>query len=161
MVDTPKQMTYAVPQDAEYLAAVGAVAITHAQLDHALRMMIKTLSEVSIQEAMKATEYDGSKYLREQVRKLGRKRFGVSQAYIKLKAVLANCEKVTRRRNDLLHSIFGKFTNDDEIRVQTKELGWSEPPTIGELVSLELEIRILANSMHYERLEGFISDALR
>ena len=44
-----------MPEDPAVLAAVGKIALRHGQLDHVLRMTIKSLTGVSMNEALDAT----------------------------------------------------------------------------------------------------------
>ena len=71
-----KMMTFHVPDDKELLAAFGEVALVHEHLNHILRMTIKTLAGLKPIEALDATSYDGSRQLRERIRKLARQRLG-------------------------------------------------------------------------------------
>jgi len=160
MSTEPKMMSYAVPVNQNYLAVVGSIAIKHTHLDHALRMMIRTLSGISVDEALNATEFDGAKELREQVRKLARKRLGVDVAYIKLKDLLYRCGEATRKRNDLLHSIFGQEL-DGEMKMRMRDRGWIEIPSFDWLSELHDEIHNLAIEVNTERLHGFIHEALK
>jgi hypothetical protein len=49
-----------LPENLDLLAAVGKVAIRHGQLDHVLRMTVKTITRITIREALGATERQGN-----------------------------------------------------------------------------------------------------
>ena len=53
-------MMLAVPGDTQLLQAVGEVAILHGHLDYILRVTIKTVADVSLQQALDATARAGS-----------------------------------------------------------------------------------------------------
>ena len=101
-------ITFHVPEDKALLAAFGEVALRHEHLNHILRMTIKTLAKLRPQEALDATAYDGSRQLRERIRKLARPRLGEGEALLKLEAILERCRRVTERRNELTHGIWAK-----------------------------------------------------
>ena len=71
------QMTKAVKQvelgdvpDEKRLASIGRVAVWHGQLDHVLRLTVKSILQISVVEAMYTTARLGSRELRQRVRKL-------------------------------------------------------------------------------------------
>ena len=71
-----------IPGDAEFLAAFGELVLRHANLDHILGMTIKTLADLRPNEALDATAYDGSRQLRERIRKLAHQRLGEGQPLV-------------------------------------------------------------------------------
>jgi hypothetical protein len=77
-----------MPEDPAVLAAVGKIALQHGQLDHVLRMTIKSLTGVSMKEALDATARQGSRELRERIRKLARRRLGEGVGLVQLEANL-------------------------------------------------------------------------
>ena len=60
-----RMITFHVPGDQALLAAFGEAAIRHEHMAYLLRMTIKTLAEVGVEEALDATAYEGSRQLRE------------------------------------------------------------------------------------------------
>src|SRR5262245_38888533 len=99
-----KMITAGLP-DSAVLAAIGKVAIHHGQLDYALRLMVKSLSGVSLTQALDATEGETARRLRGQVRALGRRRLGECAELVLLRALLNRAKKLTDRRNKLLHGL--------------------------------------------------------
>ena len=63
-------MVFHVPEDPEWLKAFGRASVVHTHLDHILRMLIKTLANVTVEVALNATEIEGSAVLRDQIKKL-------------------------------------------------------------------------------------------
>jgi hypothetical protein len=102
-----------VPSDPALLAAVGEVAIRHEHLNHMLRMTVKSLADVSVREALTATMYEGSAQLRDRVRKLAKRRLGEGATLIKLQSLLAECERLTLKRNQLVHGLWAKELDGD------------------------------------------------
>jgi hypothetical protein len=156
----PKSMMIAhMPDDPALLAAVGRVALRHAHLDNALRMTIKSLTNVSVEEALDATEFEGSGALREHVLKLARKRLGDGAALVKLQALLARTKRATEDRNDLIHSLWGQPLDGKPVK-RTRDHRWKQLPTVDELNALQKDIEAITNELNRERLHGWLAEAL-
>lgn len=152
-------ITFHVPDDTELLAAFGEVALRHEHLNHILRMTIKTLARLSIDDALDATTYDGSRQLRERIRKLARQRLGESPALLKLEALLERCKRATERRNELVHGVWAKELDGEPMR-RAPDHSWQPLPSVAELKTLGTEIESLTAQLNTARLVGFLSEAL-
>jgi len=152
-------MTFHLPEDQAFLAEVGTVAIRHVQLDHILRMTIKTLAGLTVEQAMHATNFQGSSELREQIKKLAKRRLGVRAALLQLQAILERCRLATDRRNDLLHGLIGREL-DGEPAMRTRHHEWSPIPKVDELTRLSAELVSLTNELNTARLKGFLAEAI-
>lgn len=154
-----RMVSFHVPQNSDLLAAVGEVAIRHEQLNHILKMTIKSLTGVTPEEALKATTHEGSAQLRDRVRKNARKRLGEGAPLVKIQAILADCKRLTDKRNDLIHGLWAQeLYGDAHIR---DSYGNEKPiPTATELRELARELSDLTGHLNTERLEGFIFQAL-
>lgn len=152
-------VSFEIPNDPALLAAIGAVTLHHSQLDHVLRMTIKTLSGVSIPDAMNATRFDGASTLRERVRKLAKDKLGEGAALIRLQALLERCRRATEKRNELVHGVWYRNL-DSETLMRAVGQEARRIPTIGELVALAVELDNLATELNAARLKGFLAEAL-
>lgn len=154
-----KMIRFHVPDDQELLAAVGEVALRHEHLNHILKMTIKSLTDTTPSEALAATMYEGSRQLRDRTRRLAKKRLGDGKPLIKLQAMLANCKKLTDKRNKLVHGLWAQeLDGDAQIR---DAYGSVEPlPKAIELRELAKEIEALTNLINFERLQGSLRLAL-
>lgn len=152
-------MTFHVPDDQDLLAAFGEVSLRHEHLNHMLRMTIKTLAQLQINEALDATAYDSSSRLRERIRKLGRQRLGDGEALLKLEALLERCRRATEKRNELIHGVWAKELDSEPFR-HGNDHARLPLPTVADLKSLSTEIQQLTGSLNAARLEGFLSEAL-
>ncbi len=65
-------MMFHVPEDPALRAAFGEVALRHEHLSHILRMTIKTLAGLEVNDALDATAFDGASLLRDRIRKLAK-----------------------------------------------------------------------------------------
>lgn len=152
-------ITFDVPSDKDLLAAYGEVAIRHEHLTYILRMTIKTLANLQLDEALDATTYDGSRQLRERIRKLARQRLGEGEPLLKMQALLERCRRATDRRNELIHSIWAKELDGEPIRRSTDHT-WHPLPTVEDLKSLADELQHLTDTLNDARFGGFLSEAL-
>lgn len=159
MTSATRMMTFYMPEDPEFLQAAARVSIAHSHLDYALRMCVKTFANVAIEEALGATEYEGSRLLRDRVRKLGRMRLGEGQPLIKLQAMLRRCEAVADRRNALIHNIVA-VEEGGEPQIRTANNTWAPLPKATDLSELSDAITKLTNEINHARLNGFIAEAL-
>jgi hypothetical protein len=160
MPETSKFITFHIPDDRAVLAAVGEVAILHEHMNYVLRLTIKSLAQISVEEALAATNYHGSAQLRERVLKLGRKRLGEGSPLLKLQAVIANCKRLTEKRNDLVHGVWAAGMDGEEAHIRDS-FGDERPvPTADELRKLGDEIATLVGRFNHDRLKGWLNAAL-
>lgn len=149
----------ALPQDTGVLAAIGKIALRHGQLDYSLKMAVKTLANLPIDEAINGTQRQGSRDLRERVRRLAKKRIGESGALVRLDAILERARRTTERRNELLHGLWAhELDGDPVLRTDGTEFG--PVPTIVELEALADELEAVAKDLTFARLDGFLHEAL-
>lgn len=153
-------ITFHVPSDQRLLAAFGEVALRHEHMNHVLKMTIKSLTGVTPAEALAATAFESSAQLRERVRKIARKRLGDGAPLVRLQAMLAECKRLTEKRNDLVHGLWAQEI-DGEAHVRDA-LGGTRPlPTVEELKELARELEQHTGRLNFERLEGFLLEALQ
>lgn len=159
--DSPlTQLTNAIPDDPDLLAAIGRVTVRHTQLDYMLRMAIKSLLKVRVQEALDATVRTGSAELRRRVLRLAKHKLGDGRPYVELEALIERCRRATEKRNVLVHAMFAGNLDTEQYYVRTEDHQWEAPPSADELVNLSRELLMLANEVNFARLEGFLHEAL-
>jgi hypothetical protein len=91
---TGETMVFHVPEDPEWLKAFGRVSVVHTHLDHILRMLIKTLANVTVEVALNATDGEGSAALRDRIKKLAKQRLGDGAALLGLQDIVERCRRV-------------------------------------------------------------------
>ena len=156
---TTKMLLLHVPEDQSLLAALGAVTLRHEHLNHILKMTIKSLANLTPAEALDATQYEGSRQLRELIRKLGRQKLRVGEPFLKLSALLTRAERLTEQRNQLTHGLWAKELDGDPGVLEAS--GELRPiPSLEQLKSLALEILALTNEFNAARFDGFLKIAL-
>lgn len=168
--DRKRFVVFDLPDSPELLAAIGKVSLRHAQLDHQLRLLIKTLARVSVATARLATMGYMSRKLREEALRLGRQSMrGNERALIQLRALLNECRLTSDERNELIHGICAREVNagavsDDELfgpmLMLDESLRERPMPTTAQLEDLQQRISALVNRINEERRFGFIAEAM-
>jgi len=154
-----KMMMFYMPDDPALLAAIGRVAIRHGQLHHILRMAVKSVAGVTVEEAIDATERQTFADIARRARRLAKQRLGEGPALVKLDALLERFRRANRRRNDLLHSLWAQELDGDP-QMRTQGPSWAPIPKAVDLDALAVEMEQLTLEMNQARLEGWLRDAL-
>ncbi|HXW84995.1 MAG TPA: hypothetical protein VEJ86_11355, partial [Candidatus Binataceae bacterium] len=155
MVGEP-EYTFLVPEDPEFLQAVARVTICHAHLDYALRMCIRSLAGVTIEEARDATVYDGARMLRDRVRRLARMRLGDGQPLVKLQALLKRAGDLSEQRNSLTHHIIvrkqiGNISSAFPAERLLPDHSWEALPSAVEVNKLAEALTALVKELNHAR----------
>ncbi|MGF6792793.1 hypothetical protein [Paraburkholderia sp. 35.1] len=160
MAKTTEMVTFHVPTDnQEMLAAIGEVALRHEQLTYALRMTIKTLTGVSVGDALDATTNTSTYELRRLIRKLASQRLGDGAPLLKLHALLQRCERATSKRNELIHSVWAQRANNETVRSGSGG-DWHPTPTASDLHKLAATLSDLTSELIEARSTGYLHKAL-
>jgi ribonuclease BN (tRNA processing enzyme) len=158
----PRMVMLHIPEDKELLAAFGAVAISHGHLDHVLKRVVKTLAGLTPAEADRALAYEPSSSVRRIAAKLAQNNFGkASPVTLKLKAILHECELLTEKRNDLLHSVVARQM-DGKAKLLQADHSLRSMPAVKTLNRLAKQIQAVATEINNARMlpGGFIFDAM-
>lgn len=148
------------PGDHALLEAAGKVALAHGQLELMLRMTIKTLSGFSVQDALDATAKSKNWELRRDIEKLFRKKTKDTQLQLKLKALLNPCEKLSEKRNMVLHNAWA-IAPDGSVVTKGDKHAWGPAPNADDLAKLASEINKYVELLNDARLTGFIADVCK
>lgn len=141
--------TFYLPEDEALLREVGRVVIRHSHLDHMLRLAIKRMLGISIDDPGYMTETRGmTGALRETVRELIADTYGADDVMVEgLHALLDRADVLSEHRNRLVHSVWMQ-TPGVEPRLNFREKNENgqyehreyEVPTVDNLVYVEQEI---------------------
>ncbi|MDA0656741.1 MAG: hypothetical protein O2912_10075 [Proteobacteria bacterium] len=153
-------MIFSVPNDPKVLSSIAKVTLRHSQLEYVLRMTIKSITGIEIQQALDATSREGAASLRKRILRLAKKKIGDGKEYLLMQALLKRCQRVSERRNDLTHNVWGaEIDGDHKIRSENHE--WIPIPTAENLEALAQEIFHLMNELNKARFDGgFLHTAL-
>ena len=154
-----RMLKFDVPEDEALLAAFGEVGLRHEHLNHILRMTIRTLANLEIDEAIDATLHDSPSTLHERVRKLARQRLGEGHALLKVQALIGRCRRLTDKRNEYVHSVWARELDGPSMR-RDRNSEWLPLPTLLELQALSSELLKITGELNKARLEGFIFQAM-
>lgn len=153
-------ITLDIPTDPQLLASVGKVALRHGQLDYVLRMTVKSILKLSIRDALDATDRQGSRGLRDRVRKLAKKRFGEGDTLVRLDALLARSRRATADRNEVLHSLWARSKDGEPIIRDDDGYAFRPVPTVAELEEMADKLADAASELNDARMNGFLKEAL-
>lgn len=153
-------MVFNVPEDPVWLQAYARVAIAHAQLDHILRMFVKSLAGVTIEVAMAATEREGSAVLRERIRKLAKSKLGEGKNLIEVQALVERARQITERRNHWIHSIVARGQDDSQEAMYQGGRKVAPLPKAAEMDQLIQETYQLIGEINLLRLHGWLAQLL-
>jgi hypothetical protein len=156
---SPQRVGHGLPPEAK-LASIGKVALRHAQLDNQFRMLVGDLTAVSKEEALDATVRDGSGQLRERVKRLAKAQFTEGPALVRLQALLERAARVTAKRNELMHAVWGTELDGGDM-VRGDDHVFRPAPDAAELDSLEDAIAKILDDIIYARKKGFLAEALK
>lgn len=152
-------LDFHVPEDKNLLAAMAEVTLRHEQLHHVLKMTVKSIANLTVEEALESARFIGAKPLRDRVKILAKKRLGESPPYLKLEAILSRARRLSDKRNCFVHGLYAKEMDGDPGILGAP--GEIEPlPTVEELKQLASDLESLTNELNHERLEGFLKHAL-
>jgi hypothetical protein len=130
-------------------------------MDRILQMTVKTLTDVTVGEALAATRRQGSAELRRRIDKLARQRIGEGPALIRLQALLERARRVTERRNSLIHDVWVRFVDDGAAMILNEDEKAIPVPSVEDLESLGRDIEALTYEINEARLRGFLAQAVQ
>ena len=145
-----------MPSDPGLLEALGRLAIAHTQLELMLRYMVKTLSGLSVADALDATSQDRMSDLRERIKRLFKEQKPTERDNCQLLALLHQAKDRSEKRNEYLHSAWST-TNDGQALMKGERHAWGPAPTPHDVEALAGEIVALCKQLNEARLRGFIS----
>jgi hypothetical protein len=161
MVHQGQQVILGLPQDQETQAAIGIISIRHGQLDNSLRWTIGKLVGLSRQEMLDATARKGSQELREIIHKLVRHHFGVTDDLVKTDALLNRVKRVTEKRNDILHNLWGYILDHGAVIRREEDHQFEDVPSVAALNAIADEITAVTRDLNLARIEGFLFEAIQ
>src|SRR2546423_598000 len=124
-----------LPDTPGLLEAAGRVALAHGHLELMLRMTVKTLAELTVKQALNATEKTKAWELRAEILSLFKSKAKDPALRMKMKAVLGNCERLSDQRNRLLHNAWA-IGPDGSVVTKGPTHAWGKAPTADDLNKL-------------------------
>ena len=150
------------PSDPEFLEQFARASMLHAHLDNTLKMFVKSFDGTTVEEALEYIGYQGAAALRKRVAKLAKEQLGESEALNMILGFMEQCEKISERRNDLLHSPIARDRDGETFRMRARGCNdWVELPKPKALKALADDTFHLVEEMNHQRHNGVIDLALR
>jgi len=149
-----------VPGDQELLKAVGRVALAHGQLELILRMTFKSIKGLSVKDALNRTKFTSVSKMRKRVLDAFKNKSD-DFSFHQLKRLMDECERLSKRRNKMIHNTWAIHPVDTSIVVKGDDHAWGSPPTVEDLHTLAFEIQSKVEELNHARLHGFIKNAIK
>ena len=140
--------------DDDILRELGRLQVRHSQLDHTLRLAIKRMLGISIDDPGYWTETRGmAAELRKRARVLIAKRYGDDDIADRLNQVLDDAEDATTQRNRLLHSSWMKVPGEEPVlhdRDNTLKMHVGfKLPSVGEVASVSEQVERIQRVLNH------------
>jgi len=155
-----KMILFSLPEDKNVQAALGVLVIRHGHLEYTLKMTIKSLCNLSIQDALTATNKQTAGNLRKRIEKEAKNRLGQCAALEKLLKLLKRSWKVSDERNLYVHSVWAHEL-DGPSQIQSNDFIWRPLPTVPKLKKLANKIEKITEELNEDRLHGSLSKAIQ
>jgi hypothetical protein len=154
-----KPVLLGLPTETKILENFGILAIRHGQLDSMLKMLLKDLANISVEETLYANRYTNSSELRKRIQKIAKQRLGEGTPLLKLQALLGRADKLTDTRNEFIHSTWGHELDGEPV-VRDSNHNWQPAPNAETLNKLNQDIFNLINDIRAARFGGFLEESL-
>lgn len=142
-----------VPDDQAILAALGVLTIRHGHLEYILRMTVKSLCDLSIEDALAETRRNGPKLLRERIKKEAKIRLGDGEIFDSLIDYLQQAWALSDIRNTYMHNLWARELDGPHL-LQNDDETWRSIPSSEELLHVADNIALLTKKLNHDRLEG-------
>lgn len=149
-----------IPSNPGLIEALGKLVIAHTQLELALRYTVKTLSGLSVSDALDATRYDRLDDLRDRIKQLFKDNKATAQDKTKLDALLNKGKRLSSKRHSYMHSAWSATPSGIALIKSEDDHSWGPAPEKEQVEDLALKIFLLARALNKERLHGFIAQVV-
>ena len=143
------------------LQALGRIAVAHSFLDRILKMVIRDIEGLSLDEVLGLTNRWSSTKLRDRISCGAAIRLRANpEALDQFKAILSGAKQVSEKRNEMLHSVWG--SDEHSIRMGSTDRGsFINLPNVDELNLMADHANSVAYSLLWARNGGFLAEALK
>jgi hypothetical protein len=104
--DDKRMISMGLPKDPAVLVAIGKVAVRHGQLAQGLKLTIRSIRGISVEQALAETKRKSLHQLRELIEGHARDRFGEAPVLNRLQELLDKSQHATDHRNSVLHDLW-------------------------------------------------------
>jgi len=147
-----------LPKDRAVLVALGKLAIRHGQLDQGLKLTIRSIRGISVEQALAETKRKSLHHLRKLVEEHARERFGEAPVVSRLQELLDRSRQAMDHRNSVLHDLWA--TESDGGPPHAPEGSPGEIPSVAELEAVADNLTSVVKELDHERHRGFLHEAM-
>jgi hypothetical protein len=144
-----------LPKDPAVLVAIGRVAIRHGQLNHGLKLTIRSIRGISVEQALAETKRKSPHQLRALIEEHARDRFGEAPTLVRIRELLHRSRKATDHRNSVLDDLWA--TESDGAPIQAPERRPRALPRVAELEAVADNLFSVVRELDHERHHGCLS----
>src|SRR4029077_20644193 len=101
-----RMISLGLPNDPSEVVAIGKVAIRHGQLDHGLKLTIRSIRGISVEQAFAETMRKSQHQLRALVEEHARNRFGKAPNLVRIRELLHSARQAADHRNSVLDELW-------------------------------------------------------
>lgn len=151
-----------VPEN-KTLAAIGELALRHSHLDHILRMTIKSLTGVTVDEALFENRKTKTWKLRHEIAEQAQVRLGEGEDFDRLINLLDRCRDLSDKRNSVIHDPWFVYLSEPHIGVKVTlndELQYIDVPTYNEIQKLADTAQAIFHEINDARRNGWLAHAI-
>ncbi|HSQ91925.1 MAG TPA: hypothetical protein VLM19_07110 [Nitrospiraceae bacterium] len=157
---SPNFMSYlTVPNQPSLNEALGRLAIAHTHLELILRYCVKTIADLTIQQALDATEGDRLSDLRVRIKQLFKERRPTALEKANLDALLGQAKRLSEMRHSFLHSEWSETAAGKTI-MKGEDHQWGPAPSEKQILDVVKELTSLVAEINEARLTGFIKNVV-
>jgi hypothetical protein len=146
-----------LPHDPAEVVAIGKVAIRHGQLDHGLKLTIKSIRRISVEQALTETKRKSPHQLRALVEEHAHNRFGEAPILTRIRELLHRSQQATDHRNSVLDDLWA--TESDDAPLPVPEGHPMALRRVAELEAVADNLFSIVKELDYERHRGCLREA--
>ena len=146
-----------LPHDPAEVVAIGKVAIRHGQLDHGLKLTIKIIRKISVEQALAETKRKSPHQLRALVEQHARDRFGEAPSLVRIRELLHLSRQAMDHRNSVLNELWA--TESAGAPIHAPEGYPMALPRVAELEAVADNLFSVVKELDHERHRGCLSES--
>jgi hypothetical protein len=147
-----------LPKDPAVLVAIGKMAIRHGQMDQGLKLAIRNLRGISIEQTLAETKRKSSHQLRALVEEHAQDRIGEAPILVRIREMLHRSRQATDYRNSVLHDLWA--TESHGRPHHSPDVFPEEIPRVAELEAVADNLFSVVKELDHERHHGFRREAV-
>jgi hypothetical protein len=145
-----------LPSDPSEVVAIGKVAIRHGQLDHGLKLTIKSIRGISVEQALAETKRKSVYQLQALVEEHARDRFGEAPILVRIRKLLHLSRQATDHRNSVLTELWATESGGAPYRAPERKPTAS--PRVAELEAVAGNLFSVVTELDHERHRGCLHE---